>query len=80
MPKKGIRMMMRVLKEPGIQPLSVEKRCLVTQMRINGLDTVMLWDSGSTSTAMFLSFVDVSKVLVFRLANPVMLQLETVSS
>ncbi|PBK78944.1 hypothetical protein ARMGADRAFT_871559, partial [Armillaria gallica] len=49
-------------------------------LNVNGLDALTLWDSGSTSTAMSPPFADVSKALVFRLTNPVVLQLGTVGS
>ncbi len=49
-------------------------------LRVNGLDAVTLWDSGSTSTAMSPAFADISKALVSRLRNPVVLQLGTVGS
>ncbi|KAK0185564.1 hypothetical protein F5146DRAFT_892766, partial [Armillaria mellea] len=57
-----------------------KKRCLVTYLNVNGLNTLTLWDSGSTSTAMSPPFADVSKALVFRLINPIVLQLGTVGS
>ncbi|PBK79000.1 hypothetical protein ARMGADRAFT_861969, partial [Armillaria gallica] len=53
---------------------------LVTYLNMNRLDALILWDSGSTSTAMSPPFADVSKALVFRLMNPVVLQLGTVGS
>ncbi|PBK84590.1 hypothetical protein ARMGADRAFT_943267, partial [Armillaria gallica] len=53
---------------------------LVMMLNINGLDVVMLWDSGSTSTVMSPAFADISKVLVSQLLNPVVLQLGTVGS
>ncbi|SJL16375.1 uncharacterized protein ARMOST_19897 [Armillaria ostoyae] len=71
---------LRVSKEPGEHPVPKDKHCLVTMLNINGLDTVTLWDSRSTSTAMSPAFVDISKVLVSRLLNPVVLQLGTVGS
>ncbi len=49
-------------------------------ININGLDAIALWDSGSTSTVMSPTFTDISKVLVSRLSNPVVLQLGTVGS
>ncbi len=79
-PKKGLKAFVRVLKEPGSRPNHPEKRCLVTYLNVNGLDALTLWDSGSTSTAMSPPFADVSKALVFRLTNPVVLQLRTVGS
>ena len=52
----------------------------MTLLRVNDLDVVTLWDSGSTSTAMSPAFADISKALVARLVNPVVLQLGTVGS
>ncbi len=52
----------------------------MTYLKVNGLEAVTLWDSGSTSTAMSPPFADISKALVFRLTNPVTLQLGTVGS
>ncbi|PBK82268.1 hypothetical protein ARMGADRAFT_868434, partial [Armillaria gallica] len=57
-----------------------DKRCLVTMLQVNGLDAVMLWDSGSTSMVMSPAFMDISKALVSRLCNPVVLQLGTMGS
>ncbi|KAK0432736.1 hypothetical protein EV421DRAFT_1742118 [Armillaria borealis] len=71
---------LRVSKELGECPVSKDKCCLVTMLNINGLDVVTLWDSGSTSTAMSPAFVDISKVLVSCLLNPVVLQLGTIGS
>lgn len=79
-PKRGLKTFVRVLKDPGTRPTHNEKRCLVTYLNVNGLDALTLWDSGSTSTAMSPPFADVSKALVFRLTNPVVLQLGTVGS
>ena len=39
-----------------------------------------LWDSGSTTTGITPSFVDVAKIKVFPLSNPHILQLVTVGS
>lgn len=78
-PQQG-RIKLRIQKESSDQPTPVDKRCLVTMLQVNGLDTVTLWDSGSMSTAMSLAFADISKALVSRLRNPVMLQLDTVGS
>ncbi len=47
---------------------------------MNDLDAVILWDSGSTSTAMSSAYADISKALVAQLVNPDVLQLGTVGS
>lgn len=78
-PQQG-KIQLRVQKEPRDRPTITDKRCLVTMVRINSLDAVTLWDSGSTSTAMSPAFADVSKALVAQLSNPVTLQLGTVGS
>lgn len=54
--------------------------CLSTYTNVNGIMALMLWDSGSTSTAMSPHFADISWALVFNLTEPVTLQLGTVRS
>ncbi|KAK0223799.1 hypothetical protein IW262DRAFT_1268716 [Armillaria fumosa] len=54
--------------------------CLSTYTDVNRVMALMLWDSGSTSTAMSPHFADVSQALIFNLIEPVTLQLETVGS
>ncbi len=78
-PQQG-HVKLRVQKESCDRPVPTDKRCLVTMLQVNGLDAVMLWDSRSTSTAMSPAFADISKALVSRLCNPVVLQLGTVGS
>ncbi len=79
-PKRGLKSFVRVLKDPGTRPSHIKKRCLVMYLNMNGLDALILWDSGSTSTAMSPPFADVSKALVFQVTNPVVLQLRTIGS
>ncbi|PBK96036.1 hypothetical protein ARMGADRAFT_924651 [Armillaria gallica] len=78
-PQQG-KVQLRVQKEPTDHPTPKDKRCLVTSLDVNGLEAVMLWDSGSTATAMSPAFADISKAIVSRLRNPVVLQLGTVGS
>ncbi|PBK93504.1 hypothetical protein ARMGADRAFT_1079814 [Armillaria gallica] len=78
-PQQG-RVQLRVQKEPTNRPIPRDKRCLVTALDVNGLEAVTLWDSGSTSTAMSPTFADISKAVIARLRNPVVLQLGTVGS
>lgn len=71
---------LRIQKDSYNHPITADKRCLVTLLQVNGLEAVTLWDSGSTSTAMSPAFADISKALVSRLRNLVILQLGTVGS
>ena len=56
------------------------KKCLATFVKVGGQEAWTLWDSGSTTIGIMLSFVDVVKITVFPLKNPHVLQLETVGS
>ncbi len=49
-------------------------------MKINGVEVLILWDTGSTSTAMSPNFADLFKAIVFNLTVPVTLQLGTIGS
>lgn len=57
-----------------------ERTLLTTWVAINGLKAYVLWDSGSTSTAVSPSFASISKLQCFALTVPVKLQLGTVGS
>ena len=46
------------------------KECLATFVKVGGQEAWTLWDSGSTTTGIMLSFVDVAKITVFLLKNP----------
>ena len=56
------------------------KECLATFTKVGGQEAWTLWDSGSTTTGITPSFVDVAKIMVFPLKNPHMLQLGTIGS
>jgi hypothetical protein len=56
------------------------KECLATFTKVGNQEAWTLWDSGSTTTGITLSFVDVAKITVFPLKNPHVLQLGTVGS
>ena len=56
------------------------KECLATCTKVGGQEVWMLWDTGSTTTGITPSFVDMVKIAVFFLKNPYMLQLGTVGS
>jgi hypothetical protein len=73
---------LRVSKDSRPRPIVLQgiKECLVTLTDIDGHQAWTLWDSGSTTTGITPSFVDVAKIKVFPLSNPHILQLGTVGS
>jgi len=76
------KVVMTVSKEslPRLTIPSNVKECLATFMGVGGQEAWTLWDSGSTTTGITPSFVDVAKIMVFPLKNPHMLQLGTIGS
>ena len=64
----------RLIIPPGM------KECLATMTDVSGQQAWTLWDSGSTTTGITPSFVEVAKIKVFPLLNPHILQLGTVGS
>jgi hypothetical protein len=56
------------------------KECLATFTKVGGQEAWTLWDSGSTTSGITPSFVDVAKITVFPLKNPHVLQLGTIGS
>ena len=76
------KVVMTVSKEsrpcPTIPPNM--KECLATFTKVGGQEAWTLWDTGSTTTGITPSFVDVAKIAVFPLKNPYILQLGTVGS
>jgi len=56
------------------------KECLVMLIDIASHQAWTLWDSGSTTTGITPSFVDMAKIKVFPLSNPHILQLGMVGS
>jgi hypothetical protein len=73
---------MKVSKEirPRPKVQSSLKECLATFTKVGGQDAWTLWDSGSTTTGITPSFVDVAKITVFPLKDPHTLQLGTTGS
>jgi hypothetical protein len=73
---------MKTSKESHPRPtiLPNMKECLATFTKVGGQEAWTLWDSGSTTTGITPSFVDVAKITVFPLKNPHILQLGTVGS
>ncbi|KIY61951.1 hypothetical protein CYLTODRAFT_362154 [Cylindrobasidium torrendii FP15055 ss-10] len=63
----------------GDRPRS-DRTLLTSWVSINGLKAYVLWDSGSTSTAVSPAFASISKLQCFALTEPVKLQLGTVGS
>ena len=78
----GERAVMTVSKESCPHPIFHPnvKECLATFTKVGGQEAWTLWDSGSTTTGITLSFVDVGKITIFPLKNPHVLQLGTVGS
>ena len=76
------KVIMTVSKESRPRPVipSDVKECLATFTKVGGQEAWTLWDSGSTTTGITPSFVDVAKITVFPLKNPHVLQLGTVGS
>jgi len=76
------KVIMTVSKESHPRPTipSNVKECLATFTKVGGQEAWTLWDSGSTTTEITPSFVDVAKIMVFPLKNPHMLQLGTIGS
>lgn len=68
------------IKGVGDRPRPVQRSVLTTWVSINGLKAYVLWDSGSTSTAISPAFASLSKISCFELSKPVKLQLGTVGS
>ena len=56
------------------------KECLATFVKVGCQEAWTLWNSGSTTTGITPSFVDVAKIIIFPLKNPHVLQLGTVGS
>jgi len=73
---------MKVSKEAHVHPVipSQLKECLATFTTVGGHKAWTLWDSGSTTTGVTPSFIDVAKITVFPLKNPHVLQLGTIGS
>jgi hypothetical protein len=73
---------MSVSKEARVRPVVPPhlKECLATFTTVGGHKAWTLWDSGSTTTGVTPSFIDVAKITVFPLKNPHLLQLGTVGS
>ena len=73
---------MRVSKESRLRPMIPQgmKECLAMLIDIAGYQAWTLWDSGSTTTGITPSFINVAKIKVFLLSNPHILQLGTVGS
>jgi hypothetical protein len=57
-----------------------EKECLATWVTIGDLQAWILWDSGSTTMGITLSFAELANVKVDTLKDPHVLQLGTVGS
>ena len=76
------KVVMTVSKESRSRPTIPPnmKECLATFTKVGGQEAWTLWDTGSTTTGITPSFVDVAKIAVFPLKNPYMLQLGTVGS
>jgi hypothetical protein len=76
------KVVMKVTKDSRPRPTisSESKECLATYTKVGGQEAWTLWDSGSTTTGITPSFVDVAKITVFPLKNPHILQLGTVGS
>jgi len=79
---KMCKALLQVSKESRPRPMIPQgiKKCLAKLFDIAVHQTWTLWDSGSTTTGITLSFVDVAKIKIFPLSNPHILQLETVGS
>jgi hypothetical protein len=56
------------------------QRCLTAYMNVNGVDALVLFDSGSTTVSVSPEFVDVARIQKKPLAQPVTLQLGCVGS
>ena len=56
------------------------KECLATYTNVGGEEAWTLWDTGSTTTGMTPAFAQVSKIKVYPLESPVVLQLGTTGS
>ena len=85
MGKREVKMrkvVMTVSKESRPRPTvpSNVKECLATFTKVGGQEAWMLWDSGSSTTGITPSFVDVAKITVFPLKNPYVLQLGMIGS
>ena len=74
--------LLRVSKESRPRPTIPQgiKKCLAMLIDVASHQAWILWDSGSTTTGITPSFVDVAKIKVFPLSNPHILQLGTVGS
>jgi len=73
--KRDIKMwraVMTVSKESRPRPTFPPnmKECLATFVKVGGQEAWTLWDSGSTTTDITPSFVDMAKITVFPLKNP----------
>lgn len=66
----------------GRRPIlpKLEETCLTFFMKVNGLDALVLLDSGSTGDSMSPEFARVAGVRAFELENPAILQLGCVGS
>ncbi|KAL0566814.1 hypothetical protein V5O48_015186, partial [Marasmius crinis-equi] len=59
---------------------AAQKRCLAAWVELNGLKAFVLFDSGSTADVIGPDFARVAKMKIYRLENPVTLQLGTKGS
>jgi len=57
-----------------------DNRCFITKMKVNGLEALVLLDSGCTSDSISPDFAQVAKMKVYELEEQVPLQLGTVGS
>ena len=65
-------------RRPTVPPR--DQACLTSYVRINGLEALVLFDSGSTTDSLSPDFAAVAKVPKFELENPAILQLGCVGS
>jgi len=76
------KVLLWVSKESHLRPTVPQgiKECLVMLIDVSSHQAWTLWDSGSMTTGITPSFVNVAKIKVFLLSNPHILQLGTVRS
>jgi len=74
--------LMQDSKESCLRPTIPQgmKECLAMLIDVAGHQAWTLWDSGSATTGITPSFIDVAKIKVFPLSNPHILQIGTVGS
>ena len=63
---------------PVVKP--EDKECLATYMKVGDCEVWTLWDSGSTTMGITLSYAQVANMRVFPLKDPHILQLGTIGS